>query len=211
MGLAPEILIDRVEKIAIENLTANSRNARPHSKRQIKLIAESLKAFGFVNPVLIDETGMIIAGHGRVEAAKRLGMTQIPALRIDHLSEDQKRAYVLADNQLAARAGWDNEILAIELQHLTEIVVDFDVTVTGFEAPVIDLIIEGAKQTRPEDAIEPIDRSGPTVTRPGDLWQLGPHRIFCGDALQMASHAALMGEEAANVVFADPPYNVPVS
>jgi DNA modification methylase len=211
MAFAPKILVDRVERIATETLKANPRNARVHSKRQIKLIAESLKAFGFVNPVLIDENAMIIAGHGRVEAAKRLGMTHVPALCIDHLTDDEKRAYVLADNQLAARAGWDNEILAIELQHLAEIVVDFDVTVTGFEAPVIDLIIEGAKPTPPDDAIEPIDRSGPAVTRPGDLWRLGLHRIFCGDALNMASHAALMSEEAANVVFADPPYNVPVS
>jgi DNA modification methylase len=211
MTIAPKTLIDRLEKIALENLKANPRNARTHSKRQIKLIAESLKAFGFLNPVLVDENRMIIAGHGRVEAAKRLGLSEVPALRIDHLTDDEKRAYVLADNQLATRAGWDNDILAIELQHLTEIVVDFDVTVTGFEPPVIDLIIEGGKQTRPEDAIEPIDRSGPAVTRPGDLWRLGPHRILCGDALKMQTCAMLMSEEAANVVFADPPYNVPVS
>jgi DNA modification methylase len=211
MTKTPKIPIAQIQMVALETLKPNPRNARTHSKRQIKLIAESLKTFGFLNPILIDENRMIIAGHGRVEAAKRLGMTDVPALRIDHLTEDEKRGYVLADNQLAARAGWDTNILAIELQHLTEIVVDFDVTVTGFEPPVIDLIIEGAKQTSYEYAIEPIDRSGPAVTRPGDLWRLGPHRIFCGDALKMSSHAALMGEEAASVVFADPPYNVPVS
>jgi hypothetical protein len=127
------------------------------------LIADSLTAFGFVNPVLIDENGMIIAGHGRVEAAKRLGLTEVPALRVDQLSDDEKRTYVIADNQLAARAGWDNDILAIELQHLTEIVVDFDVAVTGFEPPVIDLIIEGAKQTSPEDG----DRAGRQVRARG--------------------------------------------
>jgi ParB-like chromosome segregation protein Spo0J len=137
--------IAQIQLVAVETLKPNPRNARTHSKRQIKLIAESLRAFGFLNPVLIDENRMIIAGHGRVEAAKRLGMTDVPTLRVDHLTDDEKRAYVVADNQLAARAGWDNDILAIELQHLTEIVVDFDVTVTGFEPPTIDLIIEGAK------------------------------------------------------------------
>ncbi len=211
MTTTSKLPIAQLQLVAVETLKTNPRNARTHSKRQIKLIAESLKAFGFLNPVLIDGNRMIIAGHGRVEAAKRLGMTEVPTLRIDHLTDDEKRAYVLADNQLATRAGWDNDILAIELQHLTEIVVDFDVTVTGFEPPIIDLIIEGAKQTSPEDAIEPIDRSGPAISRPGDLWRLGPHRVFCGDALKMQTCAMVMGEEATSVVFADPPYNVPVS
>jgi DNA modification methylase len=211
MTKTPKIPIAQIQLIAIENLKANPRNARTHSKRQIKLIAESLKAFGFVNPVLIDENGMIIAGHGRVEAAKRLGMTHVPALHIDHLTDDEKRAYVLADNQLAARAGWDDEILAIELQHLTEVAVDFDVTVTGFEMPVIDLIIEKSRAPKPEDEIQAIDRNGPTVTGRGDQWRLGPHSILCADALKMASYAALMGEELANIAFADPPYNLQIS
>jgi len=207
----PNISIDRIEMVAIESLKANQRNARTHTNRQVKLIADSLKAFGFVNPVLIDETGMIVAGHGRVAAARLLGMMQVPAVRIKHLSADEKRAYVIADNQLAARAGWDPEILAIELQHLTEIVVDFDLTVMGFEMPQIDLILEKAKAPKPEDEAQPIDRTGPAVTQPGDLWILGPHRILCGDALKMASYGALMGEEAASIVFADPPYNVKIA
>jgi len=207
----PNISIDRIEMVAIESLKANQRNARTHTNRQVKLIADSLKAFGFVNPVLIDETGMIVAGHGRVAAARLLGMMQVPAVRIKHLSADEKRAYVIADNQLAARAGWDPEILAIELQHLTEIVVDFDLTVMGFEMPQIDLILEKAKAPKPEDEVQPIDRTGPAVTQPGDLWILGPHRILCGDALKMASYGALMGEEVANIVFADPPYNVKIT
>ena len=163
MASGPRIPSDRVETVAIETLKANPRNARTHSKRQIKLIADSLKTFGFLNPLLIDENGMVIAGHGRLAAARRLGLTHAPALRIEHLSDDEKRAYVLADNQLAARAGWDPEILAIELQHLTEIVSDFDVTVTGFEMPQIDLLIEGAKTEKPEDEVLPIDRTGPAV------------------------------------------------
>src|SRR5580658_8607806 len=137
MATLTDSRIGRIEAVILNDLKSNPRNARTHSKRQIKLIAESLKAFGFVNPILIDKVGMIIAGHGRVAAAKRIGMTEVPAVRIEHLSDDEKRAYVLADNQLAARAGWDPDILAIELQHLIEVVVDFDVTVTGFEMPQI--------------------------------------------------------------------------
>lgn len=211
MATAPRVPIDRIEYVAIESLKVNPNNARTHTKRQIKLIAESMKAFGFLNPALTDENGMIIAGHGRVAAARLIGMTEVPAIRIEHLNSDQKRAYVLADNQLAARAGWDAEILAIELQHLTNVVVDFDVTVTGFEMPQIDLILETAKAPKPGDDVQPIDRSGPTVTRPGDLWLAGPHRILCGDALKLTSYAALMAEEIANTVFADPPYNVPIA
>jgi ParB-like nuclease domain len=210
MATAPKVFVDRIERVAIETLRPNPRNARTHTKRQIKLIAESLKAFGFVNPILIDETGMIVAGHGRVAAAKQLGMTQAPAIRVEHLGDDEKRAYVLADNQLAARAGWDPEMLAIELQHLIEVVVDFDVTVTGFEMPQIDLLIEGTKAPRSDDLVQPIDRSGAAMARSGDLWQLGQHRILCADGLRMASYATLMGGDLAKIAFADPPYNVPI-
>jgi hypothetical protein len=146
MGIPPQIRIPRIETVALECLKPNPRNARTHSKRQIKLIGDSLKTFGFINPILIDKNGMIIAGHGRVAAGKLLCMSEVPALRIEHLSDNEIRAYVLADNQLATLAGWDDDILAIELQHLMEVVVDFDVTVTGFEMPVIDLIIERRKR-----------------------------------------------------------------
>jgi DNA modification methylase len=210
MTKPPSIPIDRIETIAIDDLKANPRNARTHSKRQVKLIAESMRAFGFLNPALIDEKGVIIAGHGRIAAAKLLGMTHAPVVRIEHLNEDKKRAYVIADNQLAARAGWDAEILAIELQHLSAL-IDLDVAITGFEMPEIDLILAGAKAARPEEEIQPIDRTGPAVTRPGDLWRLGRHWVLCGDSLKMASYGALMGEAIARIVFADPPYNVPIS
>jgi DNA modification methylase len=211
MATLTDSRIGRIEAVILNDLKPNPRNARTHSKRQIKLIAESLKAFGFVNPILIDEDGMIIAGHGRVAAAKRIGMTEVPALRIEHLSDDEKRAYVLADNQLAARAGWDPDILAIELQHLMEVDVAFDVTATGFEMPVIDLLIERAKGPKREDEVQPIDRTGAAVTRLGDLWRLGPHSILCADALKMASYAALMAEELATIAFADPPYNLRIA
>jgi ParB-like chromosome segregation protein Spo0J len=187
MATLTDSRIGRIEAVTLKDLKLNPRNARTHSKRQIKLIADSLKAFGFVNPILIDEDGMIVAGHGRVAAAKRIGMTEVPALRIEHLSDDEKRAYVLADNQLAARAGWDPDILAIELQHLIEVAIEFDVTATGFEMPEIDLLIERAKAPKREDEVQPIDRTGAAVTRVGDLWRLGPHSILCADALKMAS------------------------
>jgi DNA modification methylase len=211
MSTPPQIPIAHLETVGLECLKPNPRNARTHSKRQTNLIAKSLKTFGFVNPILIDKRGMIIAGHGWIAAAKRLGMNEVPALRIEHLSDDDLRAYVLADNQLAALAGWDDDILAIELQHLTEVVVDFDVTVTGFEMPAIDLIVEKAKAPKPEDEIQAIDRTGAAVTRPGDLWRLGPHRILCADALKIASYATLMGEDLARIAFADPPYNVKIA
>jgi hypothetical protein len=177
MARLTESRLGRIETVSVKDLKPNSRNARTHSKRQIKLIADSLKAFGFVNPILIDQDGMIVAGHGRVAAAKRVGMTEVPAVRIEHLSDDEKRAYVLADNQLAARAGWDSDILAIELQHLMEVDVEFDVTATGFEMPTIDLLIE-KKAPKPADEIQPIDRTGAAVARCGDLWRLGPHGIL---------------------------------
>lgn len=153
-----------------------TRNARTHSPKQISEIAASIKAFGFNNPVLIDKNGGIVAGHGRVEAAKQLGLLTVPTIRLEHLSDAQKRAYILADNKLAEKAGWDREILAIELQNLMEINLDFDIAVTGFEFPEIDVLIEEL-ETKPAKA-DPADEvpvvDGPVVTRPGDLWQIGP-------------------------------------
>ena len=150
-----------------------ARNARTHSPKQIAEIAASIKAFGFNNPVLIDKDGGIVAGHGRVEAAKLIGLATVPTIRLEHLSEAQKRAYILADNKLGERAGWDREILAIELQHLMEIELDFDITVTGFEVPEIDVLIVGleAKPAKADPADEVPVVAGPAVTRPGDLWQ----------------------------------------
>ena len=189
-----------------------SRNARIHSQKQIAEIAASIKTFGFNNPILIDRDDGIVAGHGRVEAAKQLGLATIPTIRLDHLSEAQKRAYILADNKLAEKAGWDAEILAIELQHLMEIDLDFDIAVTGFELPEIDVLIEGLEtkpvKADPADEVPVID--GPVVTRPGDLWQIGPHRLICGDATKPESYVPLLAGEQAQLVFTDPPYNVKI-
>jgi ParB-like chromosome segregation protein Spo0J len=154
------------------NLVPYERNARTHSKQQIRQIAESIRAFGFTNPVLINRSRMIVAGHGRVQAAKLLAIKKVPTICLDNLTDHQIRAYILADNKLAEKAGWDNSILAIELQHLTSLDLDFDVSVTGFEVGEIDLILR--EVAAHEEVEEPVEISfGPAVTKPGDLWLLG--------------------------------------
>jgi DNA modification methylase len=202
----------RIELISIDRLTPYKGNARTHTRKQIRQIAESIKRFGFNNAVLIDDKGEIIAGHGRLEAAKVLGLAEVPALRLSHLSETEKRAYILADNRLAEKAGWDREILAIELQGLNDL--GFEVELTGFEIGEIDIILEDADEARreasgPEDEV-PDPLPGPAVSQHGDLWVLGKHRLACGDALDDAAYELLLGGERAEFVFTDPPYNVKV-
>ena len=188
-------------------LTPYPRNARTHSKRQIRQIADSIKAFGFTNPILTDANGRIIAGHGRVEAAKLLRIKEVPTIRLENLTEDQVRAYILADNRLAELAGWDNSILAIELQHLINL-DDLDVAVTGFDVPQIDMILGEAGPEPDKDDVVDVDETATAVSEPGDLWQLGEHRVLCGSALQAESFGFLMAGQRADVVFVDPPYNV---
>ncbi len=196
----------------VEDLAPHPRNARTHSRKQIAKIAASIEQFGFTNPVLTDAESRIVAGHGRVEAARLLGMERVPAIRLDHLSEDQLRAYVIADNRLAELAGWDEELLAIELQYLSEIDLDFDVEITGFATAEIDLMIESLDTAEADEADrfpEPED-DRPAVSRIGDLWLLGRHRLLCADAQDNASYERLMAGELARMVFTDPPYNVPI-
>ena len=193
-------------------LEPSPRNTRTHSKHQIRQIAESIRVFGFTNPVLIDGKNRIIAGHGRVEAAKLLGMTEVPTIRLEQLTEDQIRAYIIADNKLAENAGWDKATLAIELGYLMTLEnVDFDVTITGFEVPEIDVLLEDTNgAVAKEDEIPaPVFDQAP-VTQPGDLWSLGKHRILCGNSLHAASYQVLMGSRRAAAVFTDPPYNVKI-
>jgi DNA modification methylase len=200
----------QAEIVPLAGLTPYKGNARTHSKAQIRQIADSIARFGFNSPVLVDDEGQIVAGHGRVAAAKQLGLSAVPARRLSHLSEAEKRAYVLADNRLAEKGGWDRETLAIELQGLID--VDFDVELTGFEVPEIDVILEDADAAQaesdgPEDDI-PEPRADACITRPGDVWVLGKHRIICGNALNHGDYVRLLGEEKAEFVFTDPPYNV---
>jgi DNA modification methylase len=197
----------------ISSLKPNPRNARTHSRRQIDQIAESIRTFGFNNAILIDEDGMIIAGHGRLEAAKKLGLTEVPTVCLSHMSEAQKRAYILADNRLAEKAGWDEEILAIEFQTLFEIAPELDLTITGFEIAEIDLIIGDYEDGPEPDALDDLpafEPHAPIVTRRGDLWQLGRHRVLCADATNTASYATLLNGEPVQMTFTDPPYNVPI-
>jgi hypothetical protein len=199
-----------IEEREISSLKPFERNARTHSKKQIRQIAKSIREFGFNNPILIDDDDHIIAGHGRVEAAKALNITTVPAVRLCHLTEAEKRAYVIADNRLAEKAGWDPEILAIELQGLIDI--GFAVEITGFETPDIDLILEefddASRQSLTADDQFPDPSFGPPVSRADDLWALGAHRLLCGDARSAPAYAKLLGGETADLVFTDPPYNV---
>jgi DNA modification methylase len=201
-----------IEPMSVASLRPYDRNARTHSKKQIKQIARSIERFGFTNPVLISDDNEIIAGHGRVEAAKVLGLMTVPTLRLSHLNAAQRRAYVLADNKLAQNAGWDRELLAIELQALVDL--DFDVELTGFSIAEVDLILEEANESSLSESNEPENKhpalSEAAVTRLGDLWQLGRHRLVCGDSRIVDTTKALMGTDRANLIFTDPPYNVPI-
>jgi len=194
-------------------LKPRSTNPRTHTPRQVKQIVASIQEFGFINPVLIDGTGGIVAGHARTAAAIALGMTDVPTVCIDHLSQAQIRAYVIADNRLAEKAGWDRNLLALELQELS-VDLNFDVTITGFEMAEIDLLIgETAATTAPDevDEIPEVDRGVAAVSRPGDLWQIGDHALLCADALKPESYRRLLQTRRAQMVFTDPPYNVRIA
>ncbi len=187
-------------------------NARTHSKKQIKQIARSIERFGFTNPVLVSDEGEIIAGHGRVEAARLLGQRTVPTLVLSHLTAAERRAYVLADNKLALNAGWDREMLAIELQALLDL--DFEIEDTGFSLAEVDFALDEARDastegpTGSEDAVPGVN--GPPVSQAGDLWQLGRHRLLCGDTRDANAIDRLMDGESADLVFTDPPYNVAI-
>lgn len=201
----------KIEQIAISDLKPWARNARTHTKRQIRQIADSIETFGFTNPVLIDEDRTILAGHGRVAAAQRLGLNEVPCLRLDYMSEAEKRAYVLADNKLALNAGWDEELLAAELGALLSEELDFDLGVTGFSIPEIDGLLEAAALEEPNNPADDIVPDDPMRRCSlGDIWQLGQHRLVCGDALDPAVVENLMCGEMARMIFTDPPYNVKV-
>jgi 16S rRNA G966 N2-methylase RsmD len=204
----------RITTVALDHIKPHPRNARTHSKKQIRQIADSIQAVGFASPVLIDEHGVLLAGHGRLEAAKLLGLKTIPAIVIDGLSDARKRALRLADNRIAQSAGWDREQLANELLSLPELLLDdgLDITVTGFEPAEVDALLTDFEDDSadPADDLDPSLLAGPAVSRPDDLWQLGKHRLLCGDARNFTHLNKLMGRERAHMAFLDPPYNVRV-
>lgn len=201
---------------AVSALKPYRRNARTHSPKQIEQIANSIRQFGFTNPLLIDEKNEIIAGHGRLEAARQLGMKEVPAIYLRGLSAAAKSALRLADNKIAENAGWDVDLLAQELQFLSSLDLDFDLTVTGFDEPDIDVMLQAGVATADADGayeIPEVDRSLPPVTGPGDLWILGKkgHRMYCGDARKRKSFTILLGGHKAPMVITDAPYNVVIN
>ncbi len=202
---------DRLLRLAPSALQQNPRNARTHSKKQIRQIADSIQKFGFASPVIIDENRQILAGHGRVEAAKLLALKIVPCRSLSGLTPAQKRAFVIADNKIAINAGWDEELLAEEIGELQAIDLDFEIDITGFSIAEIDSLIEGLVPQEPGDPADdvPAPDDEPRCQL-GDIWALGNHRLICGDALNSNVVAGLMTGEKARMVFTDPPYNVPI-
>ena len=197
----------------VESLTANPRNARTHDDKQLTQLTASIRQFGFTNPILTDEDGVIIAGHARLAGATRAGMDRVPTITLRGLSKAEKRALAIADNRLAEKAGWNVEILAEELKVLTELEIEFDVSITGFDTVDIDRLVDtldGAVDPT-ADALPPVEAADPPVSRRGDLWHLGRHGLLCGDALDPAAYDRLLGGGKAQLVFTDPPYNVPIA
>ena len=213
LAFAPDLSL-AVSYVSPTELTEYSNNPRTHSPDQIQKIAESIKAFGFVSPLIVDTDGELIAGHGRLAAAKLLGLQCVPVVRLDHLNDAQKKALRIADNRLAELAGWDQDLLAIEFSSLIELDGDpdlnFDLEITGFSFGAIDQTIEAAKKgdaPDPDDVFEP-NFAGPIVSRLGDMWLLDEHCILCGDARDDKVHARALDGLLAQVAICDPPYNV---
>lgn len=199
----------------VSSLQLDARNPRTHGTRQIRQIARSIEAFGFNVPVLIDAQDQVIAGHGRVLACRHLGWTEVPTIRLDHMTPEQTRAFMVADNRLSETSAWDDQLLAETLRDLSLLELDFDLEAVGFTMGEIDLRIESLSDP-PTATPDPADipcpiATGSAVTQLGDLWLLGRHRLLCGNALDEAVHAQLMAGKRAAMVFTDPPYNVPIA
>jgi len=186
----------------------NPKNAKRHPRAQLKQIARSIREFGNLVPIIVDDDDTVIAGHGRLQAAQSIGLSEVPVLRVEHLTAVQKAAFALADNKLAENAEWDPRQLAQTLQIIAAD-ISLEVDITGFAMGEIDLIIESQEQ-KPADKPDPADqipagRDGPPVSLPGDLWCLGEHRVFCGNALEQEPYAKVMAGETAAMLFSDPP------
>ena len=198
-----------IKKAKVSDLIPYANNSRTHSDEQVLQIASSIKEFGFLNPIIVDGENGIIAGHGRVMAAKKLGLDDVPCIDASHLSEAQKKAYIIADNKLALNAGWDDEILRIELNILDEL--DFDLSLTGFsedELQVLTEIEELAPEYEEGADGEVIEPPAEPKTKEGDIWILGKHRLMCGDSTSIDAVDKLMNGNGVDLLFTDPPYNV---
>jgi len=200
---------ETIEQVTIEKLIPYAKNSRTHSDAQVAQIAASIKEFGFVNPVLIDEQDGIIAGHGRVMAARKLGIDEVPCIRLAHLTENQKRAYVIADNKLALNAGWDEEMLKLEIKDLEA--SDFDISLLGFDAEELENIMDEPEKTEglTEDDEVPEPPEQP-ITVLGDVWLLGKHRLMCGDSTSINAVDKLMNGAIVDMVYTDPPYGISI-
>ena len=199
---------------AVDEMKPDPANARQHSKAQIRKLANSIDTFGFNVPVLVDAALNVIAGHGRLAACRALGLVEVPTLCLDHLSPAELRAFMIADNRLTELAQWDDRRLAQQLKELSLLGLDFSLELTGFEIAEIDLRIATLEDVPksdddPADALVELPAS-PPLSKIGDLWMLGNHRVLCGSALDAAAFAALMGDERAAMIFTDPPYNIPI-
>lgn len=197
---------ERFEKVDIDKLIPYARNARTHSKEQILQLRASLREFGFINPVIVDKDLNIIAGHGRVMAAKEEGITEVPCVFVEHLTEAQKRAYIIADNRLALNAGWDTEMLSVEIADLQG--VDFDISLLGFDEAELNKLMGSLENVKEDDFDVDAELKKPATTKQGDLWLLGKHRLVCGDSTKTETFDLLMDGKQANLVVTDPPYNV---
>jgi DNA modification methylase len=197
---------DNIQYVEINKLIPYVNNARTHDDSQVTQIASSIREFGFNNPVLIDKDNGIIAGHGRVMAAKKLGLIEVPTITLDHLTEAQRKAYILADNRIALNSGWDNELLALELQELD---TNIDLSLLGFDADELNALLNPVELTdglTDEDAVP--DVPDEPVTKLGDIYQLGNHRLMCGDSTSIDAVEKLMDGNVVDLIFTDPPYNV---
>ncbi|MGI5943071.1 MAG: site-specific DNA-methyltransferase [Pelotomaculaceae bacterium] len=197
---------ERFEKVNIDRLVPYARNARTHSKEQILQLRASLREFGFVNPVIVDKDLNVIAGHGRILAAKEEGIAEVPCVFAEHLTEAQKRAYIIADNRLALNAGWDAEMLSVELADLQA--TDFDISLLGFDDAELNKLLGGVEDVKEDDFDVEGELAKPAITKAGDLWLLGQHRLVCGDSTKAETFSLLMDGKLANLVVTDPPYNV---
>lgn len=203
-----------IEYFPVTSLRLDPKNARIHTDKQVQQIARSIEAFGFNVPVLVDANSQVMAGHGRIMACKLLGIAQVPVIRLEHMSERQRRAFMIANNRLTENAEWDDRLQGEQLKILSEAELDFSLETTGFDMGETELLIENFAPAT-NRTIDPADlqpeSSDVQVSRPGDLWRLGKHRVFCGDALRPKSYELLMDGHRANVIFTDPPSNVPIS
>jgi DNA modification methylase len=205
------VLVDgRIEFKLISALKPDPKNTRVHSKAQLKQIAESIRIFGFIVPVLVDPNDQLFAGHGRVLAAQSLGVKKVPVICVDHLTPEQIRAFAIADNRLTENARWDEKLLAVQLKELSELNLDFSIEVTGFSMAEIDLRIESLNEPAEEDPADLQPAPGIAVSKLGDGWIMGKHKAVCGNSLEERVYESLMGKKRAGIVFTDPPYNVPI-